>query len=182
MSERSEAKARGDRLYWTGRPCPKGHVADRYASTGTCVECLKADVKSKVAAGYFRDHYAANADRIGEKQRAYAKANREVVSARSAAWSAKNPDKRKAISRQYKARRRAQEEQGITGGMLAAWTLAQPKVCFYCGSDCAGDFHVDHFVPLAKGGAHVLTNLRIACAPCNLRKSARDPLDWMEAA
>lgn len=97
----------------------------------------------------------------------------------SAAWIAQNPEKRKAIIRQYKAKRRSREAAGITGGVLSAWTLEQPKECFYCRDRCDGLFHVDHFIPLAKGGAHVLTNLRIACPPCNLKKNAKMPDEFM---
>lgn len=42
---------------------------------------------------------------------------------------------------------------------------------------CAGPFEqVDHVKPLAKGGPHMLANLRPSCAPCNNRKRARWPL------
>lgn len=179
---RAAAKAAGSVHYTTGISCPNGHNGPRYTSNGSCVACLKGAVKDRLESGYFREYYADNAERISDRGREYSERNREAVNARAAAWSARNPDKRRAISRQYKAKRRAQEEAGITGGVLAAWAAAQPKVCFYCSVDCGGGFHVDHFVPLARGGAHVLTNLRIACPPCNLRKNAADPLEWMEAA
>lgn len=35
----SEAKALGAARYFTGRPCSRGHVAERLASTGNCTEC-----------------------------------------------------------------------------------------------------------------------------------------------
>ncbi len=41
-------------------------------------------------------------------------------------------------------------------------------VCIFCG----GEFeHVDHFIPLNRGGAHSLCNLVPACANCNKIKS-----------
>jgi len=128
------------------------------------------------------EYQARTKDEKREYDREYRARNPELQTRRATEWRRNNPDKRKAIMRQYSAKRRTQEEAGITGGMLAAWTLEQPKVCFYCDVDCAGSFHVDHFMPLAKGGAHVLTNLRIACPPCNLRKNARDPMEFMERA
>ena len=36
---RKEAKERGLARYFTGKPCPHGHVAERWASTSRCVEC-----------------------------------------------------------------------------------------------------------------------------------------------
>lgn len=43
--KRTEAQAAGLKTYSTGRPCHRGHVAERYVSTGQCVECLREDRK-----------------------------------------------------------------------------------------------------------------------------------------
>lgn len=176
---RQLARSNGAKAY-IGKPCPYGHDGERYVSTGQCIECAKSDSARKVASGYFQSHYADNAGRILSRQREYTRSHTQEINARTMAWVKRNPLKRKAISRQYKARRRSQEDAGISGGMLAAWTREQPKTCFYCGAACPDSFHVDHFVPLAKGGAHVLTNLRIACPTCNLRKNAKMPNIWIE--
>ena len=43
--------------------------------------------------------------------------------------------------------------------------------CWIC--DCTlGSIQWDHYQPLARGGAHTVTNLRPACQPCNSRKGA----------
>jgi len=41
---RAEAKLRGFKHYFTGRPCSKGHLAKRHL-TGTCVPCAHAATK-----------------------------------------------------------------------------------------------------------------------------------------
>lgn len=33
--------------------------------------------------------------------------------------------------------------------------------------------HIDHVIPLARGGADSEENLQLLCRPCNLRKGAR---------
>jgi hypothetical protein len=38
---RNEAIAQGRNKYWTGRPCPKGHVAERYVQSSACTECVR---------------------------------------------------------------------------------------------------------------------------------------------
>lgn len=43
---RSEAASAGLTRYWTGQPCPRGHIADRYVSTGRCVNCVRMDALS----------------------------------------------------------------------------------------------------------------------------------------
>lgn len=62
---------------------------------------------------------------------------------------------------------------------LAALELAD-GVCGICGGDVdPGRFHLDHIVPLSKGGAHTYENTQPAHPACNLRK--RDRLDVQEA-
>ena len=53
------------------------------------------------------------------------------------------------------------------------------EMCAYCGST-SGPFHVDHIVPLILGGDNDLSNLCVACAPCNFGKSGRTPeqMEW----
>lgn len=55
---RSEAQALGLLRYYTGIPCPRGHLAERWVSAKGCVECLRE--KTKLAR---RRRYAANPDR-----------------------------------------------------------------------------------------------------------------------
>lgn len=54
------------------------------------------------------------------------------------------------------------------------------KECPYCGKKIpAGKVTIDHFVPFAKGGMHVASNLVGCCRRCNVRK--RDKIDWAPA-
>ncbi len=39
---RADAVIVGHKRYFTGRPCSKGHTAQRYVSTGNCCDCQKA--------------------------------------------------------------------------------------------------------------------------------------------
>jgi hypothetical protein len=57
--------------------------------------------------------------------------------------------------------------------------LRQEGCCFWCGSPLAGLAHRDHVDPLARGGANDVSNLVMACPPCNLDKSASDPRKWI---
>lgn len=42
IKTRKQAAADGDKLYYTGKPCRKGHDSMRYTSTGMCFECCRA--------------------------------------------------------------------------------------------------------------------------------------------
>lgn len=46
-------------------------------------------------------------------------------------------------------------------------------ICGICNLPIEGDFHYDHVVPLARGGAHSTENLQISHPRCNMSKKAR---------
>ncbi len=45
-TERFQAAAQGSKRYFTGEPCKRGHVADRFTSNGGCTECVNLKVIS----------------------------------------------------------------------------------------------------------------------------------------
>jgi hypothetical protein len=56
---RAEAKAQGLKRYFTGVPCPQGHVVERYVSSSACRACIRLkmiakrrDPSSKIYASY----------------------------------------------------------------------------------------------------------------------------------
>jgi 5-methylcytosine-specific restriction endonuclease McrA len=51
--------------------------------------------------------------------------------------------------------------------------------CAYCGAD--GDLHIEHFIPISKGGPHAIGNIIPACKPCNFAKYNHDPEEWYQA-
>jgi len=48
--------------------------------------------------------------------------------------------------------------------------------CAYCGSE--GELEVEHVVPLARGGTNEITNLTVACRPCNLEKRTKTAAEF----
>lgn len=105
--------------------------------------------------------------------------NRDALIAAAAAWSEANRGKRKLIAAQYKAKRRGWEGDG-PGVTLKDWTRLLGRHgnrCAYCGKPVA-DMHMDHVIPLSRGGAHSIGNVVPACAPCNLSKGAKLLVEW----
>ncbi len=53
---------------------------------------------------------------------------------------------------------------------------ASDKKCAYCGSDINHHkvMHVDHFIPLSKGGANKISNFVCSCHLCNISKNNVD--------
>ncbi len=60
---------------------------------------------------------------------------------------------------------------------------AQDWKCIYCKCDISkkGASHLDHIVPVAKGGTSDRDNLQLLCRRCNIRKSAHQPDEQLHA-
>lgn len=176
-ASRQTAIANGDKTY-VGRPCPYGHDGTRYTSRGECVACAAAYACSKEKKEYDAIYGKKNRERIKIQHREYydRTAPERLASVRK--WNAANPEKRRTIANNYKARRRVQEGVGDSTPEIHKWKMAAPKVCYWCGIKCPKKYHIDHYEPLSKGGKHVVANLVIACPKCNLKKSAKDPYEF----
>lgn len=46
--KREQALAAGEFEYYSGKPCPVGHIANRYAVDGKCVICSDLDLKRRI--------------------------------------------------------------------------------------------------------------------------------------
>jgi 5-methylcytosine-specific restriction endonuclease McrA len=101
----------------------------------------------------------------------WAKDNSAVAVARAAAWNSANTDRRREISLHAFHRRRAR----VAGS--GEFTVSKSDLdglrtrpCYHCG---APSEHIDHVIPISRGGSHGIGNLGPMCAPCNLRKNAK---------
>lgn len=58
----------------------------------------------------------------------------------------------------------------------------QDARCGYCGMPLFGDVHrdthIDHMIPLSRGGTNWIENMLYACEPCNLSKNTKTPDEW----
>ncbi len=86
---RKEAQERELARYFTGKPCPHGHVAERWASTSRCVECD-------------RKYYEANREKIHERKSKYYEANREKLRERKGKYYEANREKLLESQRKYR--------------------------------------------------------------------------------
>lgn len=64
-SESSKAKASGHTRYFTGNPCIRGHVCERYARDNSCVQCDKDDRRSRPSVVRTNRKYRAKRDERG---------------------------------------------------------------------------------------------------------------------
>lgn len=212
LISRPEALLRGLPRYFTGKPCPRGHVCERQVSGRVCVECVseKAAAKRRANPGARKAEaaqwYSANRDQITAKRRAAYAENSEATIARVssyralpdfkerlAAYRLRNRDAILAYYRSYArgnvAARRINEQNRAarmraTGGVLSPGLAGkllklQRGCCANCTRELAKvGYHLDHKVPISLGGVHDDSNIELLCPDCNLRKHAKDPIEW----
>lgn len=121
----------------------------------------------------------ANPERYVENNRARYEANKEQVAKYSRAYRKEHPE----VDRAHGLRRRALKrdaEGAHTATDIQAQYKRQNGKCYYCGQKVGKNYHVDHIVPLSRGGSNGPENLVIACPTCNLRKSDKLPHEWPE--
>jgi hypothetical protein len=133
-----------------------------------------------------KDWQKANPEKAKARLRKWQKANPERCRAFRYEWQKANPDKHKEASRNWQkanqdkvneiaARRRARERQ--TSSSLTHDEKLISRAIYGASrriSECIGiQHHIDHIVPIARGGAHHPSNLQILPALINHRKSAK---------
>jgi 5-methylcytosine-specific restriction endonuclease McrA len=87
-----------------------------------------------------------------------------------------NPEK----VREFTTRRRGKIVGKLPKGTIKSIGELQKWQCVICKIPIAKKYHIDHIYPLAKGGQHEPLNLQLLCPTCNVKKSAKDPITYMQ--
>lgn len=84
-----------------------------------------------------------------------------------------------------KARERKLAQQAVSDGTVTLeyeqylYDEQQGK-CAYCGCDLSeSGKHLDHIIPIAKGGKHTANNVHWTCPTCNLSKGDKLEEEWL---
>lgn len=179
---RSVARERGFRKFFTGVPCPGGHISERWAGNKNCIACAHdRDRRRREAPGFVearsaydrqrwetdrlslvaknRAYYAANADAVNAQKREYWAANKSEMASARRDWR----DRNRHVVRSHNAARKAHIKRATP-----PWADMEAIKAVYAEADrltvaTGVEHHVDHIVPL-KGelvcGLHVHWNLQ----------------------
>jgi hypothetical protein len=139
---------------------------------------------------------AENKERLKISKAEYHAANKHEISKRGAIWRESHQEELRAASRKYRQsnpekfrinnNNREAKKRG-NGGKLS------PDIIFRLlkiqGTKCAickvnvkkTGYHLDHIVPVSRGGKNSDANVQITCPKCNLKKRDSDPIAFMQS-
>ncbi len=147
-----------------------------------CDDCRKA-IKE-----YFAEYRAANrAKRIAYAKRYYVDHKQELKdrNARNYAekpeykaarekWNKEHPERMRTLKRKGELNRRARKRDQFVENINPQIVFERDQgICGICKDPVIGKFHVDHIIPLAKGGLHTYSNVQTAHPTCNERKGPK---------
>jgi 5-methylcytosine-specific restriction endonuclease McrA len=144
---------------------------DKRATDGLkywCKGCVRAGIKA---------WQAANPEKMRAYRAQWAANNPEKSQARGRLWCENNRDKVALRNHRRRARYRGAEGSYTRADVLGLYA-EQNGLCPYCSVSLEDTYHVDHIMPLARGGTNYRSNIQLTCAPCNLRKHAKDPVEF----
>jgi len=159
----------------------KAHRAEITASKAIYREAHKAQIAA-YNAGYNKIHktqkairgakrYKEHKTQIAAQCTVYRKTHKIQTAATVAAWHKGHMDK----VRDIKARRRALKAGATVEKVNRALVYERDSGrCHLCGRKVnPKKWHLDHIIPLSKGGEHSYRNVAVACPKCNMSKGAK---------
>lgn len=134
-----------------------------------------------------------NRERVYLRTKQWYEKNKEIISLKRKQWREKNKEEtslkykqwrqtsigRVAIKNGHHKRRTITKQGDVTNEQLTE-LLNNSTHCFYCKNPLIlNEIHIDHYIPLFKGGLHTVSNLRVACKKCNLQKGHKMPEEFI---
>ena len=141
-----------------------------------CKQCAREKAAEWTAANRELVNSAQRRRRASDpdRYRAYEGTRTVPAGERSRRFRAVNPEYMRAANHVRRALVRGARSVPFTVEQLEARLAYYGFRCWQCGAPWE---HLDHVKPLSKGGPHMLSNLRPACAGCNLKKGSHWPVD-----
>lgn len=99
---------------------------------------------------------------------------------RNSEWRNRNPEKRRIVAHNRRARVRDAEGMLSHGLAERLIKLQRGKCACGCKQPLGDDYHLDHIMPLALEGTNTDDNIQLLRQRCNNQKHAKHPIDFMQ--
>lgn len=119
----------------------------------------------------------ANPDKRRAITRRYKIKNKKKIQSWAKEWERNNRDKRRALNHNYRARKK-QADGTHTEQDLQEQYKRQGGKCYYCGCKLDDNWHIEHVIPLSRGGSNDIANIVCSCPSCNQSKHNKLPHEW----
>ena len=156
--------------------------ASKDGKKARCKDCLREERRSYYLQNKEKEmqrhkkYYDKHRSRLIEYTKQYNLENKEKISQYLKEY--RKTENGKTSAKNHSMNRRLQKKIGsIKTKELKEFLLKKTK-CYWCEKNLKDNFHIDHYIPLSKGGAHSIDNLVLSCHSCNLKKSNKDPFEF----
>ncbi len=121
-----------------------------------------------------------NKEKKASLDRAYREANKDKINTNKKEWkknrvqTIESKASETAGGHRRRTTIRGSSDGTVTSEFLVELFKEQDGKCFHCGVDLdlhkKRAIHLDHLIPLSKGGTHTSLNVKWSCSFCNLSK------------
>ena len=155
----------------------KASAAAWHAANPEYLKEYRQSPKRKAAAAAY---YAANSDKLKAASVLWRALNPEKFKTQIADWNNANPEARRVLNNNRRARQIAVGGQLSQGLALKLFAWQRGK-CACCGLALGKNYHLDHIMPLALNGSNTDDNMQLLTQRCNNQKHAKHPVDFMQS-
>lgn len=156
-----------------------------------------------------KNYREKNKEKVMLREREYRERNKEKYSEHGRNWRLKNVTRHRELQSQWRSKnkdhiaeydRRRREQFPEMNAAKCRNRFAMKKKakgkhsgddvkklfkmqrgkCAICKCGISAKYHVDHIVPISKGGSNGPENIQLLCPPCNLAKGAKNSVDFMQ--
>lgn len=198
----------GATRYYTGVPCSRGHVCERIISSRMCVLCSRINNAKRFVKGtnskingkplgmyfdgpacvhghssgrYIRNRACVECS-INRSRKYRADAHPEERNRKWREYYSKKSDIVKSIMARRRARKASAEGSWVESDILRIFVAQKGKCASpVCRIDIKKSYHIDHIMPLARGGSNWPKNLQLLCPRCNIQKNDKHPIEWAQS-